>query len=285
MAFKTKDRSFLKKLLEILENQEYQHIIEWNENGTKFLVHSKLQVEQIILPIYFKHNSYQSFLRQLNKYGFKMHKSKEIIEFCHANFSRHNTNPNQFELKQGKKDKLNQEIQNLFLLVAQLLENQKSLIQDIQILQKRLIQFKKTIQIQIQIYNILCNEGQLGGGMLFKFIMKFLKSIVNKDFRRYLSFQITNALEQTEEYWDTDPNMVVAKYDFKKEYKIKHEPLNPNAYILPPDMFKPFGQYQPIYFLNFPQSTKFSSPNYSPLALMYKLEGEKDGPDSEVESY
>ena len=79
--------------------------------------------------------------------------------------------------------------------------------------------------------------------------MKFLKSIVNKDFsnifylylERYLSFLITNALESTEEYWDTDPNNVVAKYDFKKDYRIKHEPLNPNVYVLPPDMFKPFG--------------------------------------------
>ena len=36
-----------------------------------------------------------------------MHKSKQIIEFTHANFKRNNTNPNSFELKQGKKDKLN----------------------------------------------------------------------------------------------------------------------------------------------------------------------------------
>ncbi|CAK84081.1 unnamed protein product (macronuclear) [Paramecium tetraurelia] len=80
--------SFLSKLYEILESE--QKAIGWNKEGTSFqILDSSLLTDQI-MPQYFKHRNYQSFLRQqLNMYGFKKLKNKQgKSEFQHSQFKR-----------------------------------------------------------------------------------------------------------------------------------------------------------------------------------------------------
>ena len=42
---------------------------EWNEEGTQFWVTNVEIFSRDVLPGYFKHNNYASFIRQLNIYG------------------------------------------------------------------------------------------------------------------------------------------------------------------------------------------------------------------------
>ena len=66
--------NFLLKLYQILDNKDYKDIIEWSEDGKYFIVKNLHDFTENVLPKYYKHNNYSSFIRQLNMYDF--HKRK-----------------------------------------------------------------------------------------------------------------------------------------------------------------------------------------------------------------
>ena len=66
----TKSDKFLLKLYEILGKDEYSKIIHWNQNGTYIVITNIHILSKKILPIYFNHQNYSSFVRQLNMYNF-----------------------------------------------------------------------------------------------------------------------------------------------------------------------------------------------------------------------
>ncbi|KAG0333353.1 hypothetical protein BG004_000883 [Podila humilis] len=67
----TKVRSmFVDKLLKMVEDPSIQHLISWAKEGDMFYVYNCVKLSQYILPKFFKHNNWQSFVRQLNMYGF-----------------------------------------------------------------------------------------------------------------------------------------------------------------------------------------------------------------------
>lgn len=81
--------AFLVKTYDILENPEQFDIISWNKEGNAFIVKNVNEFSEKILPRYFKHNNFSSFVRQLNMYDF--HKSKQDgkeNEFKHKLFRR-----------------------------------------------------------------------------------------------------------------------------------------------------------------------------------------------------
>ncbi|KAI9300067.1 HSF-type DNA-binding-domain-containing protein [Cunninghamella echinulata] len=61
--------AFIGKLYKILED-DTQNLLCWSENGEYFSVTNAVAFSKEILPKYFKHNNWQSFVRQLNMYGF-----------------------------------------------------------------------------------------------------------------------------------------------------------------------------------------------------------------------
>ncbi|CAD8074003.1 unnamed protein product [Paramecium primaurelia] len=103
--------SFLQKLYEILESE--QSAIGWNKDGTTFqILDSSLLTEQI-MPQYFKHRNYQSFLRQLNMYGFKKLKNKQgKSEFQHSQFKKGLKN-NLLKIKRRNQDDIKQSLESL----------------------------------------------------------------------------------------------------------------------------------------------------------------------------
>ena len=69
-----KFETFLLKLNEILNNNSYANFINWSENGKFVVVKDLNELSKKVLPKYFKHHNYSSFVRQLNMYNF--HKVK-----------------------------------------------------------------------------------------------------------------------------------------------------------------------------------------------------------------
>jgi len=73
-----KKKSFISKLYDILNNTTYKDIIYWNKEGKYIIIADVNKFRTIVLPLYYNHSNYSSFVRQLNTYGF--HKSKGVIK-------------------------------------------------------------------------------------------------------------------------------------------------------------------------------------------------------------
>ncbi len=69
-TIESKQDKFLLKLYEILSKEEYSKIIHWSQNGSYIIITNIHLLAKKILPIYFNHQNYSSFVRQLNMYNF-----------------------------------------------------------------------------------------------------------------------------------------------------------------------------------------------------------------------
>lgn len=66
--------TFVHKLQEILEDENNRELVSWDCEGRSFSIHNMRHFENLILPKYFRHARFSSFVRQLNMYNF--HKVK-----------------------------------------------------------------------------------------------------------------------------------------------------------------------------------------------------------------
>lgn len=104
-----KSKSFLLRLFDILNDKKYNEIIHWNSQGTSIIIQDVKKFSDIVLPNYYIHNNYKSFIRQLNLYGFS--KKKDLInegeEFQHEKFCKNISKEqiNQIMVKSGRKKK------------------------------------------------------------------------------------------------------------------------------------------------------------------------------------
>ncbi|XP_059311459.1 heat stress transcription factor B-4b-like [Lycium ferocissimum] len=62
---------FLTKTYNLVDDPSSDHIVSWGEYETTFIVWRPPEFAMDLLPNYFKHNNFSSFVRQLNTYGFK----------------------------------------------------------------------------------------------------------------------------------------------------------------------------------------------------------------------
>ncbi|XP_051129158.1 heat stress transcription factor A-5 [Andrographis paniculata] len=62
---------FLLKTYEMVDDPTTNAIVSWSRTGKSFVVWNPPEFARVLLPSYFKHNNFSSFIRQLNTYGFR----------------------------------------------------------------------------------------------------------------------------------------------------------------------------------------------------------------------
>merc|ERR1712087_373779 len=71
-------------------SNEYEDIISWSNDHYGFVVKNPEKFQNTVLPKFFKHNKFTSFVRQLNMYDFhKLRHKGEVKEFKHIYFCKH----------------------------------------------------------------------------------------------------------------------------------------------------------------------------------------------------
>ena len=99
--------NFLLKLYQILENESYKDIIHWTEDGKYFIISNLHDFTEKVLPKYYKHNNYSSFIRQLNMYDFHKKKSGQNEHvFHHQNFIRNRKDLLKLIKRKSKKENI-----------------------------------------------------------------------------------------------------------------------------------------------------------------------------------
>lgn len=84
-------KTFPDILLEILSNPSYVSIVSWLPNGKSFAIHDANKFSSEILPKYFRRVIFRSFVRKLNRWGFRSVKrsiSGFETTFEHTSFCR-----------------------------------------------------------------------------------------------------------------------------------------------------------------------------------------------------
>jgi len=59
---------FLIKTYDMVADSTTDEIVSWSQNKTSFVVWNPPEFARVLLPAFFKHNNFSSFIRQLNTY-------------------------------------------------------------------------------------------------------------------------------------------------------------------------------------------------------------------------
>ena len=167
-----KTETFLLKLFEIMKNKSYNNIINWNEDGTCIIIKDINLLSKKILPKYYKHDNYSSFVRQLNMYNFhKLRTSKKKTEQVFKNekfnnkitienikkikrkISNDNETLNEIKQEEKKDNNINTVINYLLTQTKNNAENQKKLQDKINDLSNQNNFLLKKIEKNTQIQN------------------------------------------------------------------------------------------------------------------------------------
>jgi len=81
--------AFISKLVNIMASAGTEGSVQWGGDGTTISITDQAAFAANVIPKFFKHSNFASFVRQLNLYGFhKTTQDSELCEFQHKHFKR-----------------------------------------------------------------------------------------------------------------------------------------------------------------------------------------------------
>jgi hypothetical protein len=81
----SKTQAFPHRLNDILNDPTNFNIVAWDSDGQSFSILDMKEFEAYVLPKYFRHSRFTSFVRQLNMYNFHNIRNNKTTEFCYQN--------------------------------------------------------------------------------------------------------------------------------------------------------------------------------------------------------
>ncbi|KAK7279269.1 hypothetical protein RJT34_24316 [Clitoria ternatea] len=221
---------FLTKTYDIVNDVSTDEVVSWGRGNNSFIVWDPQAFSITLLPKYFKHNNFSSFVRQLNTYGFRK-VDPDRWEFANEGFLRgqrhllknirrrktaHQPQQSQQTLEScvevgwfgldGEVDRLRRDKQVLMVELVKLRQQQQNTKSNLQAMENRL---KKTEQKQQQMMQFLAramqNPNFLQQLVEQKELRKELEAAISKKRRRHIDQGPSNVVEECLDFVKVEP--------------------------------------------------------------------------------